>query len=141
MSEQVFCDDCMDLSSLKHEVEQLRKELEEAKVDINRLIQAVDHVCGERDELQQYKTLYHEWAESSETRLEKNRDELAAYSKKLEYKLADMGVMPVDNKPSTSLQQHDNEVIARCAKECAGQQSIFACVTAIRALKTGEGDE
>ena len=92
----------------------------------------------ERDELQQYKTLYHEWAEGNEIRLEKNRDELAAYSKKLEYKLADMGVMPVDNKPSTSLQQHDNEVIERCTVRGLEQlkhMSPTLAVEAIRALK------
>ena len=49
---------------------------------------------------------------------------------------------------STSLQQHDNEVIERCVDTCrnhyaieADNDTVDACIRAILALKTGEGNE
>ncbi len=65
--------------------------------------------------------------------LKQERDELVAKLNEQRKAYRD-----IEKTHQKSLQQHDNEVIDKCARKCAGQQSPFACLTAIRALKTGE---
>ena len=51
MSEQVFCDDCMDLSSLKHEIEQLRKETKRLADGWNEALDDFESVSKELEEI------------------------------------------------------------------------------------------
>ena len=118
------------------ELEQLRQELEEAKE------------C----ELEQRKAvnIYREVT----LKYKQERDELSAYVERLRDIQEDKGNDEIDRDcatwdalqqiPTQSLQQHDNDVIERCAKEC-DEIAVYGiakdCADDIRALKTGEGDE